>query len=93
MKRIILITSLVISLIGLTAFGQGYFVFQTGKSQVWDGFTTGVPHPGPTVNVAFLWAANGSVPMVDSLSVSTPPSNTPAAGPTEHRSLNVSSAR
>jgi hypothetical protein len=71
MKKIILIASLTASLTGLSAFGQGYFQFVTGKSQVWDCFT-GSPQLATTVNVAFLWAANGSVPVVDGLYGASP---------------------
>jgi hypothetical protein len=77
MKKIILIATLIASLTGLSAFGQGYFQFVTGKSQVWDCFTSGSPQLATTVNVAFLWAANGSVPVVASLYGSTPTSGLP----------------
>jgi hypothetical protein len=75
MKKIILIASLTASLTGLSVFGQGYFMFTTGKSQVWDCFT-GSPQLATTVNVAFLWAANGSVPQVSYLY----PGPTPTSG-------------
>lgn len=76
MKKISIIVLLTTSLTGLSAFGQGYFQFVTGKSQVWDCFT-GSPHLGTTVNAAFLWAANGSTPAVASIMGSTPTSGLP----------------
>ena len=72
MKKLILVTALTVSLAGLSAFGQGYFQFTTAKSQVWDGFSGGPSHPDTTVNVAFLWAANGSIPTVATLMSSVP---------------------
>jgi hypothetical protein len=58
---------LITSFAGLSAFGQGYFQFISGKSQVYDGFSTGIAHVGTTVNVAFLWAPAGATPVVASL--------------------------
>lgn len=78
MKKLILIASLMISLAGLSAFGQGYFAFSTGKSQVWDNFSSGSPQLATTVNVAFLWAANGDTPTVSILGASTPANMTVA---------------
>jgi hypothetical protein len=77
MKKFIVIASLTTSLTGLSAFGQGYFQFTTGKSQVWDCFSSGSPQLATTVNVAFLWGANGAVPAVGSLMASTPASGFP----------------
>ena len=51
-----------------SAFGQGYFSFTSGKSQVRDGFTTpGVSALGSTINVSFLWAAASTTPTIDTL--------------------------
>jgi hypothetical protein len=72
MKKLIIIIALTTSLAGLSALGQGYFSFVTSKSQVWDCFSSTSPQRATTVNVAFLWAPNGSVPLVDSLMSSTP---------------------
>jgi len=77
MKKLILMILLTTSLAGLLAPGQGYFVFQTGKSQVWGGFG----HLPTNVNVAFLWAANGSTPTVSSILTSTPTGPFPAGFP------------
>jgi len=64
MKKLVLISALVATFGGAT-FGQGYFNFQGTKSAVWDGFTTPTTSQRDSnVNVAFLWAASGSVPGV-----------------------------
>lgn len=74
MKKIIAISLAAVTLAGTSAFGQGYFQFQTGKSQAYDGFTTpGASAAGATVTVAFLWAASGST-------VSLPLTSTPITG-------------
>ena len=58
MKKILSLTLLVVSLAVPSAFGQGYFLFTTGKSQAWDGFTTpGTSAVSANVKVALLWAA------------------------------------
>ena len=72
MKKLVIISTLIASFAGLSAFGQGYFQFTSGKSQVYDGFSTGVAHVASDVNVAFLWAANGLTPSVDSILASVP---------------------
>ena len=83
MKKIIAISLVAVSFAATSAFGQGYFQFTSGKSQVYDGFTTpGVSALGATVNVAFLWAAAGLTPAVDALathSIPTGNSTTTAA--------------
>src|ERR1017187_3187001 len=83
MKKIIAISLVTVSNAGTSAFGQGYFQFTSGKSQAYDGFTTpGVSALGPTVNVAFLWAAASTTPAVDLLathSIPTGNSTTTAA--------------
>ncbi len=65
MKKIIALSLLAVTLASTSAFGQGYFIFSSGKSQVWDGFTTaGTSAIGATENTAFLWAAaSTSTPM------------------------------
>src|SRR5208282_1060153 len=71
MKKNIVIASLITSFAALSAFGQGYFQFTSGKSQVYDLFS-GPSHTSTDVDVAFLWAPSGDVPLVDSILVSTP---------------------
>ena len=72
MKKLVLISTLIASFAGVSAFGQGYFQFTGGKSQVYDGFSTGVSHTATTVDVAFLWAASGDVPEVSSIMSAVP---------------------
>ena len=68
MKKIIVIISLFSTLSGISTFGQGYFQFVAGKSQVWDGFSlVTTAQRASTVNVAFLWGPNGNVPLVDAI--------------------------
>jgi len=58
MKKIIAISLMTVSLAATSAFAQGYFTFQTGKSQAYDGFTTaGVSTLSSKVDTSFLWAA------------------------------------
>jgi PEP-CTERM motif len=58
MKKILALSLLAVSIAVPSAFGQGYFTFQTGKSQAWDGFTTaGTSALSSNVKTAFLWAA------------------------------------
>jgi len=65
MKKIIAISLLTVSVAATSAFGQGYFQFTSGKSQVYDGFTTaGVSALGATVNVGFLWGAASTTPSI-----------------------------
>lgn len=81
MKKIIAISLLTVSLAATSAFGQGYFLLSTAKSQVYDGFTTaGVSTLASTVNTAFLWAPANTVPTVNNYLTSMPTtanSNTP----------------
>jgi len=73
MKKLLIITALTTSLAGLTAFGQGYVQFTTAKSQVWDQLDDGGTATLTTnINTAFLWAANGSVPVAASIYGSSP---------------------
>ena len=72
MKKLVLISTIMATFASLSAFGQGYFQFATGKSQVYDGFSTGVAHTSSSVDVAFLWAAQGAVPEVSSILSSVP---------------------
>jgi hypothetical protein len=74
MKKIIAISLVAVSFAATSAFGQGYFQFTSGKSQAYDGFTTpGVSVLGPTVNVAFLWAAAATTPAVDAFATRSLP--------------------
>jgi hypothetical protein len=74
MKKIIAITTLVASLAATSGFAQGYFLFTTGKSQVFDGFTTpGASTTAATVDVTFLWAPATTT-------VSLPLTSTPTTG-------------
>jgi hypothetical protein len=72
MKKLVLISTLMATFAGLSAFGQGYFQFATGKSQVYDGFSTGVAHTATTVDVAFLWAVAGDTPLISSIMSAVP---------------------
>jgi hypothetical protein len=77
MKKLVLISTVIASLAGMSAFGQGYVLFQTGKSTGYDGFTTpGVSGLAATVDGALMWAPSGTVqtPLVNTMSslASTP---------------------
>ena len=73
MKKIIALGLVTASIAATSAFGQGYFTFQSGKSQAYDGFSTpGTVTTDTKVDVAFLWAAAGTTPTVDGLATSTP---------------------
>jgi hypothetical protein len=73
MKKIIALSVLAATIASTSAFGQGYFILNSGKSQAYDGFTTpGVSAPASTMNVAFLWAAASTTPTVSTLLASTP---------------------
>jgi len=75
MKKIIALGLVVASMAATTAFGQGYFLFTSGKSHVYDGFTTpGAAATSANVDVAFLWAAGTPTPLVDTFLTSTPTS-------------------
>ena len=78
MKKIVFVVSLVASFVGFSSFGQGYFQFTTGKSQVWDGFSTGVAHVDSNINVAFLWGLSGAAPQVESILNGVPTTATAA---------------
>ena len=67
MKKLTILSAVFASFIGLSTFGQGYFQFATAKSQVYDGFSTGIAHVGATVRVAFLWGPPGSIPAVEGI--------------------------
>jgi len=71
MKKLVLIGTIMASLVGVSAFGQGYFNFTGGKSSVWDGFSGASSTRDTLINVAFLWAANGDTAAVSSILAST----------------------
>jgi len=73
MKKIITLGLVVASFAATSSFGQGYFLFTSGKSQAWNGFTTaGVSATSSLVDTSFLWApANTTSPMA-ALLASTP---------------------
>jgi hypothetical protein len=55
MKKVLLTITMAATLVGLSAFGQGNFIFSSGGRFVWnDTGATGVP--GGAYNVAFLWS-------------------------------------
>ncbi len=70
-------------MVTVAAFGQGYFQFSTGNSQVWDGFTTpaGAPVRDSLVNVAFFWGAANTAAAVEGVMNGTP-NNVDAASST-----------
>jgi hypothetical protein len=58
MKKLVLISTLVATFAGVSAFGQGYFLFTSSKSTVYNGFTGGAAALNTAVNTAFLWSAD-----------------------------------
>jgi hypothetical protein len=78
MKKIIALNLLGGWLAATAAFGQGYFNFQTSKSQAYDGFTTpGVSTLSTNVDVSFLWSPVNTTPDV---ATATGLASTPANG-------------
>jgi len=83
MKKLVLLTTVAMSLVGLPAFGQGYFALTFPNVTVWDG-SPNAPFNYPSfqsnsVSVAWLWATSGDTPLVDALtSAGYVPSNTVA---------------
>jgi len=78
MKKIIALNLLAGWLAATAAFGQGYFTFETGKSQAYDGFTTpGVSTLSTNVDTSFLWGPTNTTPDVAKL---TGLASTPANG-------------
>jgi len=76
MKKIIALSLVAGSLVATSALGQGYLIDQSGRSAVYDGFTTpGAAALDTKVDVALFWAAAGTTPTVDGLSTSTPTSS------------------
>jgi len=64
MKKIVLLATLAATLSGLSAFGQGSFIFGTAASYVWDNYTTSSGIKDALPKVTFLWGSG--TPLVDS---------------------------
>ena len=65
MKKIISLNLLAVWLAATAAFGQGYFLFTTGKSQAYDGFSTpGVSTLSTNVDMSFMWGPANTTPDV-----------------------------
>jgi len=60
MKKILLITSVVASLSGLSALGQGFFTLTSGGGYAWDNFSTAGTVRSNNMDVAFLFQVGGS---------------------------------
>jgi len=71
MKKLLLIVTMAAALSGVSAFGQGYFLFTGPTKGVWDGWSSGVSHLDSSNNVAFLWSPTGFTPSINSLGAST----------------------
>jgi hypothetical protein len=75
MKKLIKISALSVLLAGTSAFAQGYLIWQSPKSTVYDGFTqAGVSQLNTAVgveDVALFWAASGNTPAVAALAASS----------------------
>jgi hypothetical protein len=81
MKKIITIAILAATFAATNGFSQGYFVFSSGKSQVYNGFSSSTAAPSANVDVALFWGAANLTPTVQTLtglagSPSTGTSNT-----------------
>jgi hypothetical protein len=73
MKKIFAIAVLAATFATTGAFGQGYFVMSTGKSQAFDGFSTaGTSTVDTKVGVALFWAAASTQSPFTSYLTSTP---------------------
>ena len=66
MKKTIALTVIAASLVGSSAFAQGYFNFTSGKSQVYDG-SGAAAVLASTVDVALFWGPASTTPAVDAL--------------------------
>ena len=64
MKKLFFVAGVMAALSGLTAFGQGNFIFNSAGRYVWNTGPAN-PVPGGPYNVAFLWSTNlGATPLV-----------------------------
>jgi hypothetical protein len=78
MKKILLIATMAASLSGLSAFGQGNFIFGSPASYVWNdvALVGGVITRGGNFNASFLWQSGGSsTPSIASIATSVPTNN------------------
>jgi hypothetical protein len=82
MKKLILIATTVAALSGLSAFGQGNFVFSSGARFTWNNVTGPTAVAGGAYNIAFLWATGTPTPLVDTVSgsVGIPTNNITGGG-------------
>ena len=72
MKKIVLICTLIISFTGLSAFGQGYVIFESDVPRsIWDA-AGGTPTLDTNLAVALVWGPNTAIPWVDNIMPSTP---------------------
>ena len=84
MKKLVLLSTLAAFLIGLSAFGQGYFKFTASGKSVWDGDAL---VPGGTAklgnassnSVAFLWGPTTATPLVEAI-LNGVPTNATSSG-------------
>jgi hypothetical protein len=74
MKKLVLISSLVAMLAGMSAFGQGYFTFSASTRYVWDD-TIAANRTDISNSVAFFLATSGT-PTVDNIMSAVPTNNT-----------------
>lgn len=81
MKKKLILAATLVAMTGLSAFGQGYFLFTATKNTVYDAFTT----PGTFVSggghtmVGFLWGPAATVGLLGA--TGNPISNTAAVSP------------
>jgi len=76
--------------VGLSAFGQGFLNFSSGKSQIWNGFTTpGVYTLNSDIDVSFLWSTTDVTPLVE---INTGLVSTPTSGLPDYTSYTAWSA-
>src|SRR5436190_18387336 len=83
MKKLLLITTMAVSLASLSALGQGTFVFSTAAGFVWDNFSGPSGVKTNDMKVAFLWANSASpiTPLVDTqMGMGHVPTNMAPAG-------------
>ncbi len=74
MKKTLITVALAVA--SMASFGQGYFLFTGTPRTAWDAFSSpGVAKGNSTMNVSFLWAANGATPMVSALGASSGTNN------------------
>jgi len=88
MKKLVLLSTICSTFIGLSAFGQGYISFSSGKSQVYDGLgASSIIGAASSLNVALLWGPTTAVPALDSLLASTPTTGISSPGTVESYTL------